>query len=893
MSALNWRYRAFISYSQKDTAVARRLQRRLESYRLPNGFERSGDKSRRLGRFFRDDEDLAAAADLGATVRGAIEDSENLIVICSPNSASSKWVNAEILHFRDTGRGENVFAVIIDGKPNSGEPHTECFPPALRLAGSGATGAMPIEPLGIDLRKDSVARSYARLAAGLIDVRFDDLWKREHRRRRRRLLATAAGAMAAACVTGVVIATIDGATWRRAQTAHAADVASGGEALDAVPFALAGMPAKGDMLAFASEGAARQLQRTGAHLRIAAELGDQAYAAFSPDGRFVLLRDRDAEGALFEPATGAMIRLGILDASVVASFQGADKSVFSPHGRYLVMRTPDDEGTIHDLAGARADAIGPLDYFPDSVFSADERWLVTKDTDDNGTLRELPMGAVEPLGPIDDNAGVSFSPDSRYLLTKAKRPGGGDQLHDLTSGTTIGVGAFESFAFSPDGRYLLLTHGRDPSELRDLGTGQVISLGVLHELGNVFSPDSRHLLTRTPDRPGPSAAQDTPVASSEGTLRVLTSGAATPLGLVAEGQFSADGRFLLTREPWGPGKLRDLTTGEQIDLGDLANPSGFAFSPDSRFLVTRDRDGALRDLASGATTPLGQLEILGEPFSPDSRYLVTIANDGGATLRDLTAGTVSAIGPVTTHGFAFSADSRQLFTRAQAPNNQGTLRGLREGNVVPLGAMMDDDDFYSDAGVFLAGGRYLLTRVQPDAAATLLDLESGASVALGRVDLFSMPAAGGYLLTRAANDLWTLRDVAAPMASTDGERLRADVCASSADAIRPFASAVRVGDDAATAEIYAALRGRPWNPCDWRGIGAGREGWAQWWRRVEVVVLGRVERDYECGEIDAAGAIGATRVALCRVVGVPEERIAAADNTGEVAHDTPSSQGGR
>jgi hypothetical protein len=207
--------------------------------------------------------------------------------------------------------------------------------------------------------------------------------------------------------------------------------------------------------------------------------------------------------------------------------------------------------------------------------------------------------------------------------------------------------------------------------------------------------------------------------------------------------------------------------------------------------------------------------------------------------------------------------------------------------------MMDDNDFYSDAGVFLAGGRYVLTRVQPDAAATLLDLESGASVALGRVDLFSMPKSGGYLLTRAPNDLWTLRDVAAPMASTSVARLRADVCAASVHALRPFASAVRVGDDAATAGIYAALRGRPWNPCDWRGIGAGPEGWAQWWRRLEVTVLGRAERDYKCGEIDAAGETSTTRVAMCRVVGVPEERIAAADDTGEAVHDIISRQGAR
>src|SRR3954470_8644559 len=76
------RYRAFISYSQKDKAAGRRVQRWLETYRVPKGIDAAGN--RRLGRFFRDDEEMSASPDVGATLRGAIEDSDNLIVIASP-----------------------------------------------------------------------------------------------------------------------------------------------------------------------------------------------------------------------------------------------------------------------------------------------------------------------------------------------------------------------------------------------------------------------------------------------------------------------------------------------------------------------------------------------------------------------------------------------------------------------------------------------------------------------------------------------------------------------------------------------------------------------------------------------------------------------------------------
>lgn len=180
---LGKRYRAFISYSQQDRRWGKRLHRWLETYRVPLGAQVDLDPPGRLGRFFRDEEEMAAASNIADLVRGAIEDAENLVVVCSPRSAQSKWVNAEIHHFRRTGRGRKVFAFIIDGVPNSGDPATECFPPALRAAGDpDDPDALPIEPLGLDIRKDGRAKACTRLAAGLLGIDFDDLWQRERRR---------------------------------------------------------------------------------------------------------------------------------------------------------------------------------------------------------------------------------------------------------------------------------------------------------------------------------------------------------------------------------------------------------------------------------------------------------------------------------------------------------------------------------------------------------------------------------------------------------------------------------------------------------------------------------------------------------------------------------------
>jgi hypothetical protein len=198
------RYRAFISYSQRDKHHAKRLHSSLETYRVPKGIEAHLQPNRRLGRFFRDDDEMGASTDLDATLRGAVEDSENLIVVCSPNAARSKWVNAEVAHFKSTGRGDRIFAVIVDGTPNSGDPESECFPPALHFE---VTAGEPMaerhgEPLGVDLRKERFARARIRLAAGLMGISFDSLWQREKRRtaKRRSIAGLATLLLAAAIV---------------------------------------------------------------------------------------------------------------------------------------------------------------------------------------------------------------------------------------------------------------------------------------------------------------------------------------------------------------------------------------------------------------------------------------------------------------------------------------------------------------------------------------------------------------------------------------------------------------------------------------------------------------------------------------------------------------------
>ena len=190
------RYRAFISYSHSDARVAAWLHRSLEGYRVPKRLRGSagefGPLPDRLGTIFRDREELASASDLGASVQDALADSDALIVVCSPDAASSRWVNEEVLAFKRLGRSDRIYCLIASGEPHAGDAR-ECFPQALRfeIETDGQLGQRPAEPIAADIRagKDGRALALLKLIAGLLGTDLDKLRQREAQRRYRRMLA--------------------------------------------------------------------------------------------------------------------------------------------------------------------------------------------------------------------------------------------------------------------------------------------------------------------------------------------------------------------------------------------------------------------------------------------------------------------------------------------------------------------------------------------------------------------------------------------------------------------------------------------------------------------------------------------------------------------------------
>jgi len=190
------RYRAFISYSHRDSRKANRLHKKLEGYRVAEHLssENPALQPGRIRPVFRDRDDLATAESLSLSIEQALDESEALLVVCSPDAVASRWVNAEIAYFRRKHPDRPVLAFVVRGDPTADpvlEPKNAVFPINLLLMDVDQPGGMRIEPLAADARHeaDGFSTAFLKLTAGLIGVHYDQLRHRElHRRNRRWIL---------------------------------------------------------------------------------------------------------------------------------------------------------------------------------------------------------------------------------------------------------------------------------------------------------------------------------------------------------------------------------------------------------------------------------------------------------------------------------------------------------------------------------------------------------------------------------------------------------------------------------------------------------------------------------------------------------------------------------
>lgn len=158
------KYFVFISYSSKDNEDdnkwAEWLRHELEHWHLPTTYNGVKPQRDNLREVFRDRDGFSAGLEWDKQVKPILENSQNLIVLCSPNAKKSEAVNEEVKFFVDTGKEEHIFPFIIEGNGPD-----DCFPPALKR-----------NKVGGDVNKDGGREdAFLKVVAGMLGVEFHDL----------------------------------------------------------------------------------------------------------------------------------------------------------------------------------------------------------------------------------------------------------------------------------------------------------------------------------------------------------------------------------------------------------------------------------------------------------------------------------------------------------------------------------------------------------------------------------------------------------------------------------------------------------------------------------------------------------------------------------------------
>jgi hypothetical protein len=491
--APEFQYWVFLSYSHADEAWAAWLHRALESYRLPKRLAgrrtEFGSVPSRLFPVFRDREELSGSPDLGDRLRVALAAARTLVVLCSPRSAQSHWVNEEIKAFRALGRENWIFCVIVDGEPNATNPALRCFPPSLEA-----------EPLACDARdgRDGKSDALLKLVAGIVGLNFDELKQRDRQRKvQRRVVASGVASTILAAAGTLSAYALNQRHVAESRTLAAASIRATGQHFDPVAgleFAIQAADRGSTEEARSALAAALSSQDSLVILQHSAKVDE---AAISPAASAILTCGDDAKARLWDSHTG----------QVDHEFTGHTHRIytceFSPDGSAVVTVSKDPEPLIWD---ARTGAlIAKLRGHTGTVYSArfsnNSAWVVTASEDRSVRVWIAKNGEAKASFSIpDEEAQHAFfiANDSRILGVSQY---GACTIWDLESGNKLKefgekMTWVNDAIVSPKGTRFMISNNQYRPYFYALPEATLIeSIAVNHTYGGTFTEDDSRAVT--------------------------------------------------------------------------------------------------------------------------------------------------------------------------------------------------------------------------------------------------------------------------------------------------------------------------------------------------------------------------------------------------------------
>jgi len=209
------RYCAFISYNQKDQKWATLVQKTIENYKLQprdaeiaelTSFQRFIHPIKRIvlpsttdereREVFVDRSELSIG-NLRQLLFKALDCSDALIVLCSPNVMKSSFVEKEIRYFKARYPERPVIPLIVHGHPDA--PVTDFLPRPInrRISKCMAIGPVVDEDVIADARhgKDGKDLALSKVLAKILNLQTDDVhrrWLRDKQERWRRIMRVTA-----------------------------------------------------------------------------------------------------------------------------------------------------------------------------------------------------------------------------------------------------------------------------------------------------------------------------------------------------------------------------------------------------------------------------------------------------------------------------------------------------------------------------------------------------------------------------------------------------------------------------------------------------------------------------------------------------------------------------
>ena len=473
---MNKRYYAFISYKREDEKQAKWLQDKLEHYRFPTNLNGCTDLPKNVRPIFRDVTDLTPGI-LAEEINKTLNDSQWLIIVCSPRSAKSPWVCKEAQSFIDSGRADRIIPYVIEGVPFSGDEATECYPEALlNMKGNKELLAANVNEIG----REAAA---IKILARMFGLRFDTLWQRHTREQKKRRIIW--GTIAAFMV--VVSMLISGYFyWANNEIKEK----------------------QNKLLISQSKYLASEAQKEYDKGNITKALRMALYA---------LPKDLKNMDRPYVPEAEIMLREcdkpqkeGIYSRSILQHVNRVNSAQFSPDGKHIVTASDDNTARVWD-AKTGEPVTEPLKH-EDSVnsaqFSPDGKYIVTASYDYTARVWDAKTGepVTESLrheGPVYS---AQFSPDGKYIVTASDDNTA--RVWDAKTGEPVTEplkheDSVNSAQFSPDGKYIVTASYDYTARVWDAKTGEPVTESLRHE-GPVysaqFSPNGKYIVTASWDK---------------------------------------------------------------------------------------------------------------------------------------------------------------------------------------------------------------------------------------------------------------------------------------------------------------------------------------------------------------------------------------------------------